>query len=54
METKQQYYQAKKRLNELYPNRNNSPSERDEYNDLLFEISEYEIKMGMINEKDIK
>jgi hypothetical protein len=54
MEKQEQYYQAKKRLNELFPNRNNSPEERNEFDDLLIEITDYELKTGMINEKDIK
>lgn len=50
----QEHYESKKRLNELYRNRNNSPQERDEFYDLLHEIAQYEIESGMINENEFK
>lgn len=54
MKTYDQYNQIKQKLTELYPTRNNSPENRIEFDDLLHEIVEFEIKEGIINENDIK
>lgn len=48
-----EHYEARKKLNELFPKRNNSQQERAEFDNLLHEIADYEVRTGMYDKIDI-
>lgn len=50
--SQEEHYESRKRLNELFKVRNNSPEERDEFDNLLHDITQYELETGMIKDED--